>query len=432
MGRTRRHLRVVVAGLAAALVVGLAGVATPAHATDPVGRMRAACEPAIELSVEATAAYDSAYGRYLDGIISNESTVNVSGPVVEVTWLEDAERVDKVWPRADGMLPGQWTAFHLCWPEDVPAEWTPIVSAAGYQTDRTALRLRVDAISEAGGVSTATYEEPSDPDLRSYVATVTNDAAFPVSSLELVGAEWDGETFVDATFASCEPDVLAPGQSAQIEFFGKAPSNGSPVPDIFVEARERPTITLAADNLTPYYGTPITFTLKLTDGAGDPILGWRTLKLFYSVDKKCWNYVPKQTETGTAVIKFSPQKPLYFKALFWGDDQYGMTESAIVRAEPRVANAPPEAPAVVQEDAKFKVAGRMSAGAKSGSALVYVKLYRYSRTKGAWVYKGCVKATPDATGRYARSLSLPTSGSWKLRGYRSGVGYSKYEYVKVK
>jgi len=434
MGRTRTYLRAVVVGLAAALVVGLAGVATPAQAFEPLGRMKATCEPAIALSVEATAAYDSAYGRYLDGIISNESTVNVNSPVVEVTWLEDAERVDKVWPRADGMLPGQWTAFHLCWPEDVPAEWTPIVSAAGYQTDRTALRLRVDAISEASGgeVSEATYEEPAEPDSRSYVATVTNDADFPVSSIELVGAEWDGETFVDATFASCEPEVLAPGQSAQIEFFGKAPSDGSPVPDIFVEARERPSITLDADNLTPYYGTPITFTLKLSDGAGDPIVGWRTLKLFYSADKKCWKYVPRETQTGTAVVKFAPDKPLYFKALFWGDDQYGMTESAIVRAVPKVANAAPDAPSAVEEDHAFKVTGRMSAGAKSAGALVYVKMYRYSRTKGQWVYKGCAKATPDAAGRYVRSLNLPTTGSWKLRGYRSGVGYSRYEYVKVR
>jgi len=182
------RLRLVVAGLAATLVIGFASVASPAYAMRAAGTMRAQCDPTVALSVEATAAYDSAYGRFLDGIISNDSTVTVESPVVQIGWAEDAERVDYVWPRGDALEPGQWTAFHLCWPDDVPAGWTPIVSAGGHQTDRTSLRLRVDAISEA-----AVNDETG---MRSYVATVTNDAAFPVSSIELVGVEWDGDTFV--------------------------------------------------------------------------------------------------------------------------------------------------------------------------------------------------------------------------------------------
>ena len=86
-----RRFRVAVAGLVACSVVALAGLASPAYAAP----MRATCEPEIALSVEATAAYDYAEARYLDGIISNDSTVNVSCPVVKVTWLEDdAERVE--------------------------------------------------------------------------------------------------------------------------------------------------------------------------------------------------------------------------------------------------------------------------------------------------------------------------------------------------
>ena len=431
MERGTKYFRVVVAGLIAALVVALAGLAAPAYATAPSGGMTAACEPEVALSVDATAAYDSTYGRYLDGIISNDSTVNVNCPVVQVAWLEDTDRVDSVWPRADGMEPGRWTAFHLSWPCDVPTDWTPVVSAAGYQTDRSALRLRVDDPVEVGdGMSAATVAPESD--MRSYVATVTNDAAFPVSSIELIGAEWDGDTFVDATFSWCEPEVLAPGQSAQIEFHAKAPTAGTPVPDVFVEARERPTITLDADTLSPYYGSPITFTLSLTNANGDPILGWRTLKLFYSVDKKGWKYVPQQTESGVAVVRFTPDRPLYFKALYWGDSQYGMTESAVVQATPRVVRTTPTAPSRVEPDHKFKVSGRISAGAKSAGKPVYVRTYRYSHTYGKWIFKGSVKATPDAAGRYTRSLSLPKRGSWKLRAYRYGAGFSKYEYVKVR
>ena len=106
--------------------------------------MRTTCEPSIALSVEATAAYDYGEARYLDGIISNDSTVNVSGPVVKVTWLEDdADRVERAWPRADGMAPGDWTAFHLSWPESVPSTWTAVVTAGGY-------RDRSDRASAAG------------------------------------------------------------------------------------------------------------------------------------------------------------------------------------------------------------------------------------------------------------------------------------------
>jgi len=411
-------------------IVVLAAFATPAFGSVP---MRTACEPAIELSVEATAAYDSAYGRYLDGIISNDSTVNVGCPVVEVSWLEDADRVERVWPRADGMKPGDWTAFHLSWPDDVPVGWTPIVTAGGYQTERTALRLRVDEVVQLvpeGAIAPQCVE--ADPNLRSYVATVTNDAAFPVSSIELIGAEWDGESLVDAVWSWDEPCVLQPGESARIEFHGKAPTSGSPVPDVFVEARERPVITLDADTLAPYYGSPITFTLKLTNSAGEPLAGCRTLKLFYSADQRCWSYVPRQTETGTAVIRFTPAKPLYFKALYWGDDTYGMTESAVIRVVPRVVNTDPNAPEKVEADRKFRVHGRVSAGAKSAGKPVYLRLYRYSHTYDKWVYKASVKTTADSAGRYSRSMTLSKRGSWKVRAYRSGAGYSGYERFKVR
>ena len=269
-------------------------------------------------------------------------------------------------------------------------------------------------------------------ELRSYVATVTNTAAFPVSSIELIGAEWEGDTFIDAVWSWDEPAVLQPGQSAQIEFHAKAPTAGTPVPDIFVEARERPVITLRADTLTPYYGSAITFTLKLADINGAPITGGRTLKLFYSADKQCWNYVPQQTVTGTAVIRFVPDKPLYFKALYWGDDRYGMTESAIVKAVPRVVNTDPNAPSRVGVDDRFKVTGRVSAGAKSAGKPVYLRLYRYSYTYDKWVYKYSVKTSADAAGRYARTLSLSRRGSWKMRAYRAGAGYSGFEYLRAR
>ncbi len=424
-----RRFRVAVAGLVACSVVALAGLASPAYAAP----MRATCEPEIALSVEATAAYDYGESRYLDGIISNDSTVNVNCPVVQVTWLEDdADRVERAWPRADGMRPGDWTAFHLSWPKSVPSTWTAVVTAGGYRTDRTALRLQVEDPLALGGDKLSALTVDPGSEMRSYVATVTNTAAFPVSSIELIGGEWEGGTFVDAVWSWDEPSVLQPGESEQIQFHAKAPTAGTPEPDIFVEARERPVITLRADTLAPYYGSAITFTLKLTDVGGAPITGGRTLKLFYSADKQCWNYVPQQTDTGTAVIKFVPDKPLYFKALYWGDDRYGMTESAIVKAVPRVANTDPDAPEKVEVGRKFKVHGRVCGGAKSAGKPVYLRLYRYSHARDKWVYKGSVKTTADSAGRYTRSLRLSSRGSWKMRTYRAGVGYSGYEHFKAR
>jgi hypothetical protein len=426
-----RRFRVAVAVLATCLVVALSGLASPAYG----GSRKVACATDTTLSVEATAAYDYGDARYLDGIISNDSTANVNCPVVEVRWLEDPERdPEQAWPRADGMAPGDWTAFHLSWPESVPSTWTAVVTARGYQTDRTALRLRVDAVSKLGGDASAMSGLATDlgSELRSYVATVTNTAAFPVSSIELIGAERYGATFLDAVWSWDEPAVLQPGQSAQIEFHAKAPTAGTPVPDVFVEARKRPVITLHADTLTPYYGTPITFTLKLTDPAGALITGGRTLKLFYSADKDNWEYVPKETETGVAAVRFAPDKPMYFKALYWGDGEWGMTESAVVRAVPRIVAAAPAAPSIVDSDKRFKVHGRMSAGAKSAGRPVYLRLHQYSPSRGRWVYKGSLKATPDSAGRFTRSVVLPTGGRWKMRAYRKGVGNSKFEYLTAR
>lgn len=430
---------IVPARVAAILVIAVAIVVGPAHVRGLPSSQAMACETGVELSVEATAAYDSAYGRYLDGIISNDSTVTVTSPVVKVTWVSGADEAsaqqyedgdgseapeETVWPRGDAMAPGQWTAFHVKWPESVPTTWTPVITAGGHLGVGEALRLRVDGISAA--------EVDPDTGMRTYTATVTNDKAFPVSSIEIVGAEWDGDTFVDATFSWDEPDKLAPGQSTTMEFHGKAPAGAGVAPEIFVEARERPVITLGYDTLEPVYGSPITFTLKLTRADGSPLVGHRTLKLFYSADEDDWKYVPAQTKTGVATITFTPDKPMYFKALYWGDGRYGMTDSAVVYAVPKVANTRPKAPETVRRNHRFTVKGRMSAGAKSAGKPVAIKVYRFNSVSDEWVYKTTVKTTPDAAGRYAKALQLKRQGSFKLKAYRSGVGYSKSEFLKVR
>ena len=212
--------------------------------------------------------------------------------------------------------------------------------------------------------------------------------------------------FLDAVWSWDDRPSFSPAKAHRSSFTPRPRPSGTPVPDVFVEARKRPVITLHASTLTPYYGTPITFTLKLTDPAKALITGGRTLKLFYSADKDHWEYVPKETATGVAVVRFAPDKPMYFKALYWGDGEWGMTESAVVRAVPKIVAATPKAPSIVDSDKRFKVRGRMSAGAKSAGRPVYLRLHRYSPSRGRWVYKGSLKADT----RFRRALH-PQRGS---------------------
>jgi hypothetical protein len=97
---------------------------------------------------------------------------------------------------------------------------------------------------------------------------------------------------------------------------------------------------------------------------------------------------------------------------------------------PRVANGSPVAPAHVHARRPFAVRGRIGAGA--GSSSRRVTIHAEKKVGRRWVRKVKLATTADANGAYRKSLKLTSRGTWRVRAYRSGVGYSKFRTVKVR
>lgn len=415
-GREARR-RLVVLGLALIVALGT-GVAVASAAPISV-----ACETAdTTLTVSAFSVYDSPYGRFIDGIISNETTVAVKDIRVDASFAESTSITGRDW--VDGTLsPGEWASFHMDWPCSAVETWVPELAAGGRAVaDDWDVPLKVDGIK----LVSVNFETG----MRSYVATITNDGAFAVSGIRLDGVERvDGE-FLDTLLWWCTPEKLAPGESGKVELHSKAATTGTPVPELMAFGKERPTITLGYDTLEPYYGSNITFTLSLRDKTGQLITGWRTLKLYASCDRQDWWYKPLETETGYAIVRVAPPKPLYYRATFWGDERYGPTHSDVKYAQPKDV-ATIAAPGSVDAGQRFAAKGRMNGGTASAGKPVKVIAYRYSSSYRKWVTVASYSTSADYMGRFSRTLAFGTAGKWRVRGYRAGVGYTPYDYVSV-
>lgn len=421
----------IVAAIAVALLVGLGS--QPQQA-------RGCATPETTLTVSALASYDSPYGRYIDGIVVNETTRTVNASQFVAKWAEAPARVDEGW--ISGTLsPGEWTTFRMCWPLGVPSSWTPTATAGGWNADRDwEIPLRVESVTPVSpaGVSQArdggrdgARGAPWVAPQRSYVATITNDSSVTVSAIEVQGVERVDGTFLDAVFAGCAPDFLEPGESAQIEFFGKAETTGTPVVEVVAWGKERPVITLSADDLRPYYGSPIALRMELRTGAGNLITGQRTLKIYYFTEALGWRYTHYGTTTGVVVANKWPEDPTDYRATFWGDDRWGETHSAVLHASPRDI-AKIDVPDEVRAESYFKARGRMNGGADSAGKAVELRTYRYSTVYKKWVAKGTYTTTADKAGGFYRSIALGRSGRWRVRAWRTGVGYTPYDYVYAK
>jgi hypothetical protein len=116
--------------------------------------------------------------------------------------------------------------------------------------------------------------------------------------------------------------------------------------------------------------------------------------------------------------------------VYWGGEDLGWTESAVLFAEPKVAITAPYAPSVVHPRRYFAVSGRLNAGLTSAGKSVTLRVDRKSGSR--WVNKVKVTLKPDLAGRYKRAVKLSTTGTYRIRAYRPGVGYSPYKTLKVK
>ena len=171
--RRRMPGRILTIITATALVAALVPVTAPGTAEG--------CEVQVKLPVTARGFAVPDDGSYLDGVITNDTSQTQIPNQIKISWGQDSGITGDRWVDSRPLAPGDWSSFHVCWPEDVPTTWTPVVEAYAYPSgDKPNLELTV------GSVSAPTATETGG---RSYTVSVTNNNAFPVSCIDLVGVE---------------------------------------------------------------------------------------------------------------------------------------------------------------------------------------------------------------------------------------------------
>ena len=410
--------RVVAAFTAVALVTGLLSLAGAGTA--------GACEDQqIKLPGTARGYLVPEDGRYLDGIVTNDTSQSVVPGRVKITWSDKNRHNIEEWVCSGPIAPGEWAAFHAEWPRCVPATWTPVVTGYASPTDEDdkPLSLTVTNISDP---------TTDDAGLRTYTVTVTNPNDFAVSGIDVNAIERDAATgdFVDTPDSCGAPDSIGAGASAQFDVRGSSPWDGVLAADIRVSALEQPTLTLSADTTAPAAGTPVTFQLDLTQADGAAATGGRTLKLFASRNGEDWNdYRCYDTDSGHVTAVVTPCKPTYFKAVYWGGDDLGWAQSDVIFVSPQPTPSAPSAPGVVHRHRAFRVHGRIGAGKANAGRQVTILAERKSGSK--WVASANVKTTADSSGGYTKSVKLSSAGTYRIRAFRAGVGYSSYRSLRV-
>jgi hypothetical protein len=409
---------VVAAFTAVALVTGMLSLAGAGTA--------GACEDQqINLPGTARGYVVADDGQYLDGIVTNDTSQSVVPGRVKITWTGKHGRSVDEWICSGPIAPGEWGAFHTEWPKCVPATWTPEVTGYASPADENdkPLPLTVTNGSEA---------TTDDAGARTYTVTVTNPNAFPVSCLDVQAIERDAGSgdFVDTLDTCGAPDSLGAGASADFDVTGASPWDAPLTTDIRVSALEQPTLTMSADTTTPASGAPVTFQIDLSKADGSAATGDRTIKLFWSANGEDWNdYRCYDTDSGHVTALVVPCKAKYFKAVYWGSGDLGSAQSNAIFVAPQALPDAPSAPGVVRRHRAFRVHGRIGAGKAGTGKQVTIVAERKSGSK--WIKSASVKTTADTSGGYTKSVKLSSAGTYRIRAYRTGVGYSSYRSLRV-
>lgn len=425
----RRLCAVFTTLLLTAVMVPLTGVSTALAC----GNIRLATEFVV---------YDGVDGkRYIDGVITNNTSSTVEPDYIEVTSTVEPGETYHAYFVGDPLEPGHSTTFHVLWPSDAPTGGTPgVVGLAVESSEPEALPLTVNS------VSAATTEAPDGR--RAYEVTVTNPNAFPMSDIVAFGTERDGGALVDALDGDCDEfDAL---EERTITLYGMAPSTASLTPSITVTGYERPTVTIAADSLSPLYGSKVTLTVELRRHDGSLVTGLHTLKLVGQEKRdlagvsggrgftsgraaQCndtWTYQYAQTTTGRAVFYAYPIAPTYYSGYYHKSAGLAGASSDDIYVVPRVAAAAPTVPSSVKVGKYFKVKGRMYSGVRCIGKPVQVIVQR--RIGSNWVTTKKYTASRDIHGNYKKSIKLTRSGKYRIKAYRSGVGTSKAKLVRAR
>jgi hypothetical protein len=411
---------------AAALLFGMLTLAGP-------GTAGACEEEQVKLTGTARSYVTTGGERFIDGIITNTTTHTISANEVKLTWAEAPGRVQSGWICGGLLAPGEWASFHFNLLGGIATTWTPTVECYAYlKPDAKPLDVEISDVAtqvpDAGEASFQCY----DNEARIYTATVTNNNTVPVSSIDIAAVERDGgmSAFIDSLDTCDVPESLQPGESAQITFYGYAPYVGSIVVAARGSALEQPTLNLSVDNDKPNYGYPVTFSLQLLKADGSAADGECGFALQVSEDGEDWCEAKCIDASGGGVtLHVRPDSPTYFRAVYWGGDVLGYTTSNIIRVEPVKTADQPTCPGSVLAGKGFKVAGRIDAGAKSRGKAVKIIVQR--KRYGRWVTTTKTTTKADVSGKYSKKVKLFRAGSYRIRAYRSGVGYTPYKSLKV-
>ena len=195
----------------------------------------------------------------------------------------------------------------------------------------------------------------------------------------------------------------------------------------------------AAATVVPYNGTT-TLTVHLTDAIGTALPGY-LVKVQKSLDGITWTtFATVASDGGTATTP--PLTRAYkFRAAWAGADEYGPSESLVVVVKPKVYLGAPVAPLTIKEDVAFVVYGTLKPRHSPGwNKAVKLYCYRKNLLTGVWVLKKtvwCKTIDYSTYSRYRVSLTLPSTGKWKLRAYapedaRHAATWSASTYRTVK
>ncbi|MEZ5126738.1 MAG: PKD domain-containing protein [Thermoleophilia bacterium] len=192
------------------------------------------------------------------------------------------------------------------------------------------------------------------------------------------------------------------------------------VTSITVRALQASIVSLSARSPSAYAAAKITGTLKTPEGAP---LGACQVLIQSSRDGLRWKATATvaTADDGSYVTVAAPKRLTYYRAVFAGAGDLAPATSTARTVKPRVRMSTPSSPARVAVKQRFRVTGTLEPRHTPGTKPVVVRCYR--RQNGTWKLRRSVAAKVSEAGggvsRYSATLSLPASGSWRLRAYHA-------------
>lgn len=183
------------------------------------------------------------------------------------------------------------------------------------------------------------------------------------------------------------------------------------------------------------YGKTASLSAKLSSG-GSPAPGRSVV--FEKKISTGWARIATKTTSvdGIALVSVKPTAKTTYRARYAGSSSLRAAVAART-VSVRAYLSTPTGPSVAGRGRAFSVTGYLKPRHPSGARSV--KLYCYRYEAGRWVLRRTVMAVNKNYGSYTRfvvSLSLPSSGKWRIRAYHADTGHSAkyggYRYVTVR